>query len=105
MKSSFYYDGHYLEAARKIRDDVIFSPVEYLDGERLTSGALGWGRIQTANSNHIKLIDGYSRKKRMLQLCERMLDFYPKEILKIKDRMGRFDNVKAWWESREDIRI
>ena len=85
--------------------EVIFSPVEYLDWECLTSGALGWGQIQIANSNHIKLIDGYSRKKRMLQLCERMLDFYPKEILKIKDRMGRFDNVKAWWESREDIRI
>ncbi len=83
--------------------DVTFSPIEYLDWECLTVGGLGWGQIQIANSNKIKLIHGYLRKKWMLQVCERMLDFYPKEILKIKERMGRFDNVKAYWESREAI--
>lgn len=83
--------------------EVTFSPIEYLDWECLTLGALGWGQIQIVNSNNVKLINGYSRKKWMLQLCERMLDFYPKEILKIKDRMGRFNDVKVYWESREDI--
>lgn len=85
--------------------EVTFSPIEYLDWDCLTLGALGWGQIQIANSNNIKLIHGYSRKKWMLQLCDRMLDFYPKEILKIKNRMGRFGDVKTYWESREDIWI
>jgi len=39
----------------------------------------------------------------MRQLCETMLEFYPKEILKIKDRIGRFDNVKTYWELKADI--
>lgn len=83
--------------------EILFSPIEYLDWDCLTVGALGWGQIQIANSNYIKINNGYSRKKWMLQLCGAMLDFYPKEIQKIKDRMGRFDEVKDYWESREDI--
>ena len=38
----------------------------------------------------------------MLRLYGAMLDFYPKEIEKIKDRMGRLDAVKAYRESRAD---
>ena len=83
--------------------EVIFSPIEYLDWDCLTVGALGWGQIQVANSNYIKINHGFSRKKWMLQLCDVMLDFYPKEIQKINDRIGRFDTVKTYWESREDI--
>lgn len=83
--------------------EILFSPIEYLDWDCLTVGALGWGQIQIANSNYIKVNKGYSRKKWMLQLCNVMLDFYPKEIHKIKDRIGRFDEVKDYWESREDI--
>jgi len=51
----------------------------------------------------LQTINGYSRKKWMRQLCETMLEFYPKEILKIKDRIGRFDNVKTYWELKADI--
>ncbi len=83
--------------------EVSFSPIEFLDWECLTIGALGWGQIQIANSNNIKIVDRYSRKKWMLQLCETMLSFYPKEILKTKNRITRFDNVKTYWESKEDI--
>lgn len=83
--------------------DVLFAPIEYLDWDCLTVGALGWGQIQLINSNHIKLVDGYSRKKWMLQLCETMLEFYPKEILKINDRISRFDRVKTDWEAKADI--
>lgn len=83
--------------------EVIFAPIEFLNWECLTVGALGWGQIQIANSNNIRLIDSYSRKKWMLQLCNTLLDFYPKEIMKIQERMGRFNEVKAYWESREDI--
>lgn len=83
--------------------EVIFAPIEFLDWECLTVGALGWGQIQIANSNNIRLIDGHSRKTWMLQLCNTLLEFYPKEIMKIQERMGRFDEVMAYWESREDI--
>ena len=83
--------------------EVIFTPIEFLNWECLTVGALGWGQIQIANSNNIKLIDGYSRKKWMLQLCDTLFEFYPKEILKIQTRIDRFDQEKTYWESREDV--
>nr|VFJ92066.1 MAG: hypothetical protein BECKLFY1418B_GA0070995_10316 [Candidatus Kentron sp. LFY] len=82
--------------------EVTFSPIEFLDWGCLTIGALGWGQIQISDSNNIRLIDGYSRKEWMIELCDTMLSFYPKEILKIKDRIGHFQDIKAHWESRED---
>ena len=82
--------------------EIIFSPIEFLDWDCLTLGALGWGQIQIANSNYIKINHGYSRKKWMLEFCDAMIDFYPKEIQKIHDRIKRFDDVKTHWESRED---
>ena len=92
-----------IEGTKVIANEVIFTPIEFLDWEGLTVGALGWGQIQISNSNVIKLVEGNSRKKWMLQLCDVILEFYPKEILKIQDRIGRFDEVKTYWESREDI--
>ena len=92
-----------IDDTRMNATEVIFSPIEYLDWDCLTIGALGWGQIQLANSNYIKINNGYSRKKWMLQLCDTMHDFYPKEIQKINRRMGRFDDEKAYWESREDV--
>jgi len=83
--------------------EVLFSPIEFLDWECLTVGALGWGQIQIANSNDICVIDGYSRKKWMLQLCDAMLEFYPKEIIKIQDRIGRFNEVERYWKAKDDI--
>ena len=83
--------------------EVLFSPIEFLDWSCLTVGALGWGQIQIANSNNIRVIEQYSRKQWMLQLCEAMLDFYPKEIGKIQDRIDRFKTVREYWESKEDI--
>ena len=83
--------------------EVLFSPIEFLDWECLTIGALGWGQIQIANSNDVRVKDGYSRKKWMLQLCEAMTVFYPREIAKIQDRITRFDAVRKHWESKQDI--
>lgn len=83
--------------------DVGFYPIEFLDWSCLTIGALGWGRIQIANSNNITVNHGYSRKNWMIALCERMLVFYPKEILKIKGRIKRFDDIKSYWENKEDL--
>lgn len=83
--------------------DVIFAPIEYLDWKCLTIGALGWGQIQIRNSNDILLRDSYSRKKWMIEFCDAVLSFYPKEIGKIRNRIERFERVKEVWESREDV--
>ena len=83
--------------------DVVFAPIEFLDWECLTVGALGWGQIQIADSNNIKLNDGFSRKKWMLQFCDVMDAFYPSEIAKIHKRLDRFSDVREEWESKKDI--
>lgn len=84
-------------------DKVIFCPIEFLDWKCLTIGALGWGQIQIANSNNIVINHGYSRRKWMLSLCDAADMFYPSEIAKIKDRMKRFDEIRAYWEAKPDI--
>jgi len=83
--------------------DVTFAPIEFLDWSCLTIGALGWGQIQIANSNHLQVNDKYSRRDWMLTLCDNMLSFYPREIAKIHERLDRFRSVKTLWESREDV--
>ena len=83
--------------------EVSFTPIEFLDWECLTIGALGWGQIQIANSNNIILNHGYSRKKWMLKLCDALAAFYPREILKIQERIGRFESVREYWKLRKDI--
>lgn len=83
--------------------DVLFSPIEFLDWDCLTVGALGWGQIQIANSNDIRTVELHSRKRWMLQLCDVMMDFYPREIGKIRERIQRFEEVRGYWEGKEDI--
>ena len=92
-----------IEGTKVTATDVTFSPIEFLDWDCLTVGALGWGQIQIANSNNIKLRPGYSRKQWMLQLCDVLLDFYPKEIVKINNRILRFESVRDRWEQHDDI--
>lgn len=79
-----------------------FVPIEFLDWDCLTVGALGWGQIQIANANLIKVNAGYSRKKWMLELCDVMLEFYPKEIGKIGDRIEYFKKVRERWKNRQE---
>lgn len=86
-------------------NEIKFCPIEFLDWGCLTVGALGWGQIQIANSNHILVNRGYSRKEWMLSLCDRMLEFYPREISKIEKRIEKFHNVKTYWQSKQDIWI
>jgi hypothetical protein len=38
----------------------------------------------------------------MLELCEALLEFYPREIEKIGKRIGYFERVRAAWEARSD---
>ena len=83
--------------------DVLFVPIEFLDWKCLTVGALGWEQIQIANSNNIRTVERNSRKEWMLQLCDVMMDFYPREISKITERIQRFENVKEYWENKSDV--
>jgi len=82
--------------------DVVFCPIEFLDWNCLTIGALGWGQIQIANSNIIHRNPGQSRRDWMLSLCGAMLEFYPKQILRIEGRMSRFSEIESYWRRKKD---
>jgi hypothetical protein len=82
--------------------EVVFVPIEFLDWDCLTVGALGWGQIQIANSNYISVRPQYSRKQWMLELCDVMIEFYPKEIGKIQARIEYFERVKRFWELKQE---
>ncbi len=77
--------------------DVYFNPIENMDWECLRIGALGWGQIQIANSNFISVNEKLTRKNWMLELCDTMLEFYPKEILKTGKRMKKFEEIRQFW--------
>lgn len=80
---------------------VTFAPIEFFDWTCLTIGALGWGQIQIANANTVKLVPGNLRKKWMLELCAIMLNFYPREISKINLRLGYFKNLRKRWRKKQ----
>lgn len=77
-----------------------FIPIERLSWECLTIGALGWGQIQIRDANHLAIDEELTRQRWMLSLCEAMLDFYPREIEKISERIEYFKRVKATWERK-----
>jgi hypothetical protein len=79
-----------------------FVPIEFLSWDCLTIGALGWGQIQIANANTINIVEGNSRRAWMLQFCDAILDFYPREIAKIGGRIEHFERVKARWLERTE---
>lgn len=87
----------------KVRvNKVHFVPIEFLGWDCLTVGALGWGQIQIANANIININHAYVRRKWMIELCEVMLDFYPREIGKSKERLDYFKRLKQKWEDKTD---
>ena len=91
-----------LERTHAVVSEVTFVPIEFLDWDCLTVGALGWGQIQIANSNYISVRARYSRKAWMLELCDIMLEFYPKEIGKIEARIEYFQKVKQRWQAKTE---
>lgn len=91
-----------IQGTRVIVKKAHFVPVEFLAWDCLTIGALGWGQIQIANANVVNINEGYSRKKWMLELCDIMLEFYPKEIGKIQERLDYFKRVKQHWEAKSE---
>ena len=94
--------SYHLEETQAIGTNVRFVPIEFFGWDCLTIGALGWGQIQIANSNYITVNPQYSRKKWMLELCDILFEFYPKEITKINDRIGYFKQVREFWLAKPD---
>lgn len=94
--------SYHLEATQAIVTNVRFVPIEFLGWDCLTIGALGWGQIQIANSNYITVNPQYSRKKWMLELCDVLFEFYPKEIAKINSRIGYFRQVQEFCLTKPD---
>ena len=81
---------------------VTFVPIEFLSWDCLTIGALGWGQIQIANANIVNVISKNKRRKWMIEMCDFLLEFYPKEISKIKERIAHFEKVKKYWQKKKD---
>lgn len=96
------YIGYDVEGLRVVVTDVKFVPIEFLDWECLTLGALGWGQIQIANANRIVIKPQHPRKAWMLRLCDTLCEFYPREITKINERIEHFKKVRAFWEEKPD---
>jgi len=90
-----------IQKTRAVIEKATFVPIEFLSWDCLTIGALGWGQIQIANSNFVRIIARNSRKKWMLELCNSLFEFYPREIEKISDRVAYFKEVKKFWEKKK----
>ena len=81
---------------------ITFVPIEFFDWDCLTVGALGWGQIQIADANKVAIIPKNSRRKWMLELCDTLFEFYPKEIGKIGERIDYFKKVRRFWEKKQE---
>ena len=80
--------------------EVMFVPIEFIDWDCLTVGSLGWGQIQILDSKNIRLAERKSRKEWMLRLCDVMLEFYPREAGKVRERIQRFEQVNEYWRRK-----
>lgn len=90
-----------VEDPKVIIDKITFVPIEFISWDCLTLGTLGWGQIQIANANTVTLMPKNKRKNWMIEMCDNLLDFYPKEILKINERMDHFEKVKKYWQNKK----
>ena len=79
---------------------VHFTPIEWIDWDCLTIGALGWGQIQIADSARVVVNRRLSRQQWMTQLCEALLRFYPTEINKIRKRIEFVELARRRWDER-----
>jgi len=96
------YIGYDVQRLRVVVTDVKFVPIEFLDWECLTLGALGWGQIQIANANRIVIKPQNPRKRWMLELCDALFEFYPREVAKINERIKHFERVRSFWAAKPD---
>jgi hypothetical protein len=82
---------------------VHFVPIEFLVWTCLTIGALGTGQIQIADSRRIEIDPRQKRRAWMLEFCDLVLAFYPRETAKIVKRIAKFQQVKQFWVAKEDV--
>ena len=94
--------SYQIEGTRINVDNVHFVPIENLSWDCLTLGALGWGQIQIAKASYVKVERSLTRKRWMLELCDNLLEFYPKEQRKIEKRISRFEQVRDFWTNHPD---
>ena len=80
--------------------ECYFKPIEAFSWDCLTLGALGWGQIQIANANRLIFNQTIDRKKWMLELCDRLSEFYDAEIGKIGERKAWFADIRKYWEQQ-----
>jgi len=83
-------------------ENVLFLPIEHLKWTCLTLGALGEGQIQIKDSKRIEIDSSQKRRAWMLEFCDTMLEFYPREITKITRRIGQFEKVKQFWLAKPE---
>lgn len=81
-------------------DNVYFAPIEHFSWNCLRIGALGVGQIQIVNANVINIDTTQNRKQWMLQFCDRLNIFYPKEIAKIEKRIAKVEKVRNFWRTK-----
>jgi hypothetical protein len=91
-----------VQGSQAVVKQARFTPIEFVGWDCLTIGALGWGQIQIANSRFVTIKPAYSRRAWMIELCDRLFEFYPREISKIGRRIEYFQKVKAFWESQPE---
>lgn len=91
-----------VQGSQAVVKQARFSPIEFVGWDCLTIGALGWGQIQIANSRFVTIKPAYSRRAWMIELCNRLFEFYPREISKIGRRIEYFQKVKAFWENHSE---
>ena len=94
--------SYQIESTKVTAEDVHFVPIEFLSWNCLTIGALGWGQIQIANADVIEVVPGNSRKQWMLELCDKLSEFYPHEISKINERIEHFRKIREYWEKKTE---
>lgn len=91
-----------IQDTKVVAEDIHFVPIEFLSWKCLTIGALGWGQIQIANSDKISIVEKNPRKAWMIELCDTLLEFYPREIGKINKRIDHFKKIRDFWEKKEE---
>jgi hypothetical protein len=93
----------YAVSGTRVRvEQVHFVPIEHLKWDCLTIGALGTGQIQIADSKRIEIDPSQKRRAWMLGFCDTVLAFYPREIVKITKRIGKFEKVREFWLSKPE---
>ncbi|RKY24161.1 MAG: hypothetical protein DRP62_04390 [Planctomycetota bacterium] len=63
---------------------------------------IGIMSIFLESTENIKINRKLKRKEWMLQLCDELAEFYPREIAKIKERSVFFAQTKAFWQKWPD---